>query len=97
MSKKKRKQYNAQFKAKVALEALCGHKTAVELSSQYGVHHTVIHRWKKLALEGLPSLFDGNAREPKNSEDETAGKLYEQIGRLKVELDWLKKNSDRLG
>lgn len=88
-----RKQHSADFKAKVALEALKGLKTINELASDHGVHPTQINQWKKQALDDLPKLFSsGRSRQDKSQEELTAS-LYQQIGQLTVELDWLKKKS----
>jgi putative transposase len=88
-----RKQYSAQFKAKIALEAVKGLKTINEITSESGVHPTQIQQWKKQLLEELPQIFSrGRQRQEKEQEDLTA-QLYQQIGQLKVELDWMKKKS----
>jgi transposase-like protein len=88
-----RQQYSADFKAKVALDALKGLKTINELASEYGVHPTQINQWKKQAQEDLPTLFStGRSRKEKSQDDLTAS-LYQQIGQLTMELDWLKKKS----
>lgn len=93
----KRKKHDPKFKARVALEAIRGVKTIAELTVQYGVHSTQIARWKKQVLDGLPDIFKvGPAARPTQDDTQTA-KLYEQIGRLQVELDWLKKKSDAWG
>ncbi len=86
-----RKQYSPQFKARVAIEAIRGEKTLSQLASQFKVHPIQIAKWRKAALEQLPELFvDG--RKSKGPEAEAnSDALYEEIGRLKVELDWLKK------
>ena len=84
-----RKQYSPKFKARVAVEAIRGEKTLSQLGSQYKVHPIQIAKWRKLALEQIPELFVDGRRKGRNEEDSDA--LYEQIGRLKVELDWLKK------
>jgi transposase-like protein len=88
----KRKQYTAAFKAQVALAALKGDKTVNELASQYGVHPTLIHDWKRQLLAGAPQVF-GNGVPAATAADAEAQKaeLFEQIGRLKMELEWLKK------
>jgi transposase-like protein len=86
-----RKQYSPKFKARVALEAIRGEKTLSQLGSQFKVHPMQIAKWRKSALEKLPELFlDGRTRKGRNGEPDT-DTLYEEIGRLKVELDWLKK------
>jgi transposase-like protein len=87
-----RKQYSPQFKARVAVEAIRGEKTLSQLGSQFKVHPMQIAKWRKAALEQLPELFvDGRTRKTRDGEAENNDALYEEIGRLKVELDWLKK------
>jgi transposase-like protein len=86
-----RKQYSPKFKARVAIEAIRGERTLSELGSQFKVHPMQIAKWRKSAVEQLPELFvDGRTRKARNGEAENDA-LYEEIGRLKVELDWLKK------
>ena len=86
-----RKQYSPKFKAKVAVEAIRGDRTLSQLASQYHVHPVQIGQWRKTALAQMAELFvDGRSRKPTNQDAEKDA-LYEQIGRLKVELDWLKK------
>ena len=86
-----RKQYSPKFKARVAIEAIRGERTLSELGSQFKVHPMQIAKWRKSALEQLPELFvDGRTRKARNGEAESDA-LYEEIGRLKVELDWLQK------
>lgn len=86
-----RRTFTAAFKAKVALEAVRGDKSLSELATRHEVHPSQIREWKKALLSGLPELFSDKRRtKEKRVEDETA-KLYEEIGRLKVERDWLKK------
>ncbi len=90
------RKFEAAFKARVALEAIKGQKTLPELSSTFGVHSTQISNWKKQVLEEMPRLFS-EPRSTNNRPDEAlVASLYQQIGQLKVELDWLKKNADRL-
>jgi putative transposase len=86
-----RKQHSPQFKARVVIEAIRGQKTLSQLASQFKVHPIQIAKWRKAALEQMPELFvDGRKRKQRSGEtDDNA--LYEEIGRLKVELDWLKK------
>nr|WP_238389285.1 IS3 family transposase [Urbifossiella limnaea] len=86
----KRKSHSAAFKAQVALAAVKGDKTINELASHYGVHPTLIHGWKKQLLAGVEAVFASGAKTTGPPEDKTA-ELFEQIGRLKVELDWVKK------
>lgn len=92
----KRKSHSAAFKAQVALAALKGDKTVNEVAAQFGVHPTLIHEWKKKLLAGAEAVFTSGAKATGPPEDKTA-ELYEQIGRLKVELDWVKKKSAALG
>jgi len=85
-----RKQYSPKFKARVAIEAIRGDKTLSQLGSQFKVHPIQIAKWRKSALDQLPELFvDGRKGKSRNGEAESDA-LYEEIGRLKVELDWLK-------
>ena len=89
---RKRRSFTAAFKAKVALEAIREVRSVSELGSRYGVHPSQIQKWKKQALEALPEVFaDGRVRGEK-SDEELKARLYEQIGKLQVELEWLKKN-----
>ena len=87
----KRKQHTAAFKAQVALAALKGDRTVNQLAGQYGVHPTLIHGWKKQLLSGAEAVFANGSKAA--SVDAEAGKaeLFEQIGRLKMELEWVKK------
>ena len=92
----KRKQHRKEFKAKVALEALKGHKTINEIAAEYEVHPTQINTWKKRALEALPEAFSrGQDREAAQREAEQ-DRLYQQIGKLQVEVNWLKKKTGHL-
>jgi len=91
-----RKQYSPKFKARVAIEAIRGEKTLSQLGSQFRVHPMQIAKWRKMALEELPELFvDGRSRK-RGNDDADQDALYEQIGRLKMELDWLKKKAGLL-
>jgi putative transposase len=95
---KKRKVHTPEFKAKVSLDAIRGMKTASELASHYQVHPVQISAWKKQAIEILPEAFRrGNPTKAPATEQELTAPLYEEIGRLKVELDWLKKKSAEFG
>ena len=90
MSSRGRKQDEASFKAKVALEAVKGEKTLAELAGEYDVHPNQIARWKNELIEKLPGLFSDRRRRVEKDREETEAELYRQIGQLKVELDWLK-------
>jgi transposase-like protein len=88
-----RKQYSAEFKARVALEALKGLKTVNELASTYGVHPTQIAHWKHRLQQEMSEIF--SVRRDKRERDQEAfqAQLYQQIGQLKVALDWVKKKA----
>ena len=95
MSKRKRKQYSPEFKAKVALGALREEATTAELASRYGVHPTMISSWKKALLEGATDIFDKGQKSRKQTESQV-DELYRQIGQLKVERDFLAKGLSRI-
>jgi transposase-like protein len=90
------KKFSSEFKAKVAIEALKGHKTTNELASEFEVHPTQINQWKRLLLEGCKHLFSGKNEKEVESLEKEREKLYTQIGQLAVELDWLKKKTGHL-
>jgi len=92
-----KKNHDAAFKAKVALEAVKGEKTIAQIASEYGVHPNQIGQWKKRLLEDLPGLFSDRRRKEEKEGAAETDELYRQIGQLKVELDWLKKKSQILG
>ena len=86
-----RKQYSPKFKARVAIEAIRGERTLGQLGWQFKVHPIQIAKWRKSAIEQLAERFvDGRTQKARNGEPDSDA-LYEEIGRLKVELDWLKK------
>ena len=87
----KRKKYSPAEKAKIALEAIKGELTLAQISSKYGVHATQINLWKKQLLAHLPDAFSDKRKQEKAAHHDELAKLYEQIGRLKVENDFLKK------
>lgn len=91
MATKKPKTYTSEFKAKVALEAIKGDLTINEVSSKYGVHATQINRWKQQALASLKSCFTGKQEKSDISNQLEVDKLYQQIGQLTCENDFLKK------
>ena len=93
---RKRRTFSASFKAKVALAAVRGDKTTAELASRFKVHANQVSAWKKQLLDGATELFlDGRSRRKEES-SVSEQELYEQIGRLKIELDWLKKKAGEL-
>ena len=94
---RKRKSHPAAFKAQVALAAVKGDKTVSELAGLHGVHPTLIHAWKKQLVDGAEELFQTGANSSSAEHEAVQAQLYEQIGRLKTELDWLKKKAARFG
>lgn len=91
-----RKRYSAELKTKVAIEAIKGQKTTNEIAAAYGVHPTQITQWKKQALDGLPDLFSTRESRQAKSEEALIANLYQEIGQLKVQVDWLEKKSKAL-
>lgn len=89
MSRKKRQNYSAEFKAKVAIEALKEQNTLSELAQRYQVHPNQITNWKREFLENAAQVFAKGNKKP--NEDVDVAKLFEAIGQLKIENDWLKK------
>jgi putative transposase len=93
---RKRRSFSGAFKAKVALAACRGEKTTAQLAAEYGVHAGQVTAWKKQLLEGVAELFeDGRSKRAEEATNEE--ELYEQIGRLKMEVEWLKKKAAELG
>ena len=92
----RRNHYSAEFKARLALEVIKGNRTLSEIASDAQVHPNLLMQWKRQLLESLPQVFaDKRVKENKQQEEHEA-LLYQQIGQLKVELDWLKKKVGRL-
>jgi transposase-like protein len=91
--KRQRRQYSADWKAKVALEAIKGQRTVQEIASHYEVHPTLVTHWKKQLLEGAAEIFSNGRRAAADADEELRAELYQQIGKLQVEVDWLKKKS----
>lgn len=91
-----RKKFTSEFKAKVAIEALKGHKTINELSIEFGVHASQVNTWKKQLIEVSKTAFSGKQEKHQRETEEERDQLYTQIGRQKVELDWLKKKIGHL-
>lgn len=90
----KRKSHSPKFKSKVALEAYKGEQTASELISMYKISSGQISTWKKHLLSHVSEIFERSQTKQNPDEATLTGPLYEEIGRLKVELDWLKKKVD---
>jgi transposase-like protein len=93
----KRRQHGASFKAKVAVEAVREIKTLSELSAEYQVHPTLIGQWKKQLLEGAEELFSGPRRRSTADGEALVNALYREVGRLQMELEWLKKGASAGG
>jgi transposase len=93
----KRKTHTAAFKAQVALAAVKGDKTVNELAGLHSVHPTMIHTWKKQLVSNAEELFQSGAKSSGAEHEALQAQLYEQIGRLKTELDWLKKKAASFG
>jgi len=91
-----RKSFTAEFKSRVAIEAVKGHRTLSEIASEYDVHTTQINAWKKQLLEGSKDAFSKKKEKHKEQAEAEREHLYAQIGQLKVELDWLKKKIGHL-
>jgi putative transposase len=89
---RQRKSYTAAFKAQVALAALRGDSTANELAAKHQIHPTLVSNWKQALLQGAASLFaEGGGKAAKADHQPDPAELFEQIGRLKMELEWMKK------
>ena len=87
-----RKKHSTQTKVKVVLEALKGEKTTAEITAKYGIHATQINTWKKAVLAILPETFSHKKKRQENDQQALIDELYKQVGQLKVENDFLKKN-----
>ncbi len=89
----KRRQHSAAFKYRVALEANKGLKTTSELAQEYNIHPNQISVWKKQLQEQGPGLFERGGNKAQRKHEEEEAELYEQIGRLKMEVEWIKKKA----
>lgn len=89
--KRQRKTYTTEFKVKIALEAIKAQRTVNEIASHYGVHPNLVTQWKRQAIESLPDVFSSKLDQRAKESEELEARLYQQIGQLKVELDWMKK------
>jgi len=91
--KRPRRQYSADWKAKIALEAIKGQRTIQEIASHYEIHPNLVTHWKKQLLEGAAEVFSNDKVTAAKGDEELKAELYQQIGKLQVEVDWLKKKS----
>ena len=91
-----RKRHTAEFKAKVAVEAIRQQKTTHELTAEYGIYATPINAWKKLALAAIPQAFASQKEQGQQSQQAKIDELHRQIGQLVAERDWLKKKSSAM-
>ena len=91
--KRTRRQYSADWKAKIALEAIKRQRTIQQIASHYEIHPTLVTHWKKQLLEGAAEIFSNGQEAGAKADEELKAELYQQIGKLQVELDWLKKKS----
>ena len=89
-----RRQHSAELKAKVALAAIKGERTVNEIAAMYGVHPAMITKWKKQLMEEVPQVFASRRSAVVRAQEDVPGTLYQEIGRLKIELDWLKKKAE---
>ncbi len=92
----RKRKHDAGFIAKVAVAAVKEVHTVSELASQFGVHPTQIHKWKRRLVDGAEELF-ARPGESRQRDSTDVAELYEQIGRLKMELEWLKKKAAQFG
>ncbi len=88
----KRRRYSADFKSKIALEAIREKQTLQELAQKHGLHPSQINKWKKEAMENLSSLFEPSSSSSKSSESDTVARLEQKVGQLVIENDFLRKN-----
>ena len=95
MMTKKRNRYSAQFKFQVALDAARGQKTINELASEHGLHPNQVSQWKRQLMEEGPTVFSNKTMREQRQQEAAEAELFEQIGRLKMELEWLKKKVTR--
>jgi len=90
---RKRRRFTAAFKAKVAMEAIRGRRTVAELAGDYEVHPNQVTQWKKQLQDAASEVFSRGREQDAAAQAELTDRLYQQIGQLKVELDWVKKKS----
>lgn len=93
MKKKQRRNFTAEFKARIAIEAIKGQRTVQEIAAHYEVHPNMVTKWKQQAIAELPHVFSDHRSGRDESDEGLKDALYQQIGKLQVQLDWLKKKS----
>jgi len=96
MTKQKRRKFAAEFKTKVAIMAIQGHKTINEIAAEFGIHPNMVTNWKKQLLENAVTAFSDKAARTEKDFEEERDRLYRQIGQLQVENDWIKKKMGHL-
>ncbi len=92
-----RRRHSSAFKARVALEAIKGQKTLNELATQFGVHPVQIAQWKRQLVDASPTTVEGSGSRKERAQEALIEKLYQQIGQIKEEVDWLRKNGADVG
>jgi transposase-like protein len=93
--KQSRRKHSPSFKARVALEALKGEETTAELANRFEIHPSQIRTWKKTLAEGAAGIFGGDQDQKKKGDEALIAQLYQQIGQLKVERDFLERRLGR--
>jgi transposase-like protein len=93
----KRRRFTAEFKARVVRAALREDKTLAQLAKEYQVHPNQITEWKRQALEALPDVFSKKQKQEQHDQQALVDRLYQQIGKLQVDVNWMKKKSSELG
>ncbi len=92
----KQKKYPKALKSKVAIAGIKGQQTVNEIASEFGVHASQVNRWKKQALDAMPDIFGDSQAKAIRAMESERDRLFQQIGKLQVEVDWLKKNTGHL-
>lgn len=87
----KRKKFSKEFKSKVALEAIKGFRTINEIASEFDLHPSQVTLWKKQVMSGLGDIFERKGRTKDEVSERETDRLYQKVGQLQIELDWLKK------
>ena len=91
--KRQRKQYSADLKAKIAVEAVKGQRTVQEIGAHYSIHPSQVTQWKRQLLESAGEIFSSGRDHAAEADEQLKAELYQQVGKLQMELDWLKKKS----